>query len=111
MILLYQNQKYDTHQIDVANFLDMFDIDTDVKNELQRFQDLSIVNPTRQYPIDLNFEYNIYDVIFLHKKLIRKTHKLKFTAKNFDNNIVKWATESLWWGRRRAENKCKIDLV
>jgi putative methyltransferase len=103
--------KYDAHQIDVANFLDMFDIDTDVKNELQRFQDLSIVNPTRQYPIDLNFEYNIYDVIFLHKKLIRKKHKIKFTAKNFDNNIVKWATESLWWGRRRAENKCKIDLI
>ncbi len=74
---------YKKHQVDVDNFLNTFDLDDAVKHDLKTFQDASIVNPKRRYPLEVDFKYNIHDVIFNNKKLKSNKNKLQFFCEKF----------------------------
>ena len=74
-----------------------------------KYQDLTIVNPNRKYPINENFSFNFKEVINFSAKLKNLDNSIIIEAKNYENNLFEWGKETLWWGRRVAANKAKIN--
>ena len=79
-----------------------------ILEELIKYQDVTIVNPNRNYPLKEKFSYNFNEVINLSAKLKNKQNSLVIEAKNYKEDIFEWGKETLWWGRRVAANKAKI---
>ena len=79
-----------------------------ILEELIKYQDITIVNPTRTYPLKEKFSYNFNEVINLSAKLKNTQNSLVIEAKNYNQDIFEWGKETLWWGRRVAANKAKI---
>ncbi len=85
-----------------------FDISADIIEDLIKYQDLSILDPQKIYPMNDSFKYNIHDVIHKGEKLSMNNNKLHFEGKNYDGNFFNYGKETLWWGRRVAAYKNKV---
>jgi hypothetical protein len=73
-----------------------------------KYQDLAMLDPTYKYPVSIDFNYNIHEVIYDNKKLKKCETTLSADNKNYDGDFYKYGTETLWWGRRVAAYKNKI---
>ena len=93
---------------EIKDFMKIFNLQKNLLEELLEFQKYTLVNPLRNYPIDIKFSYNFYDIIFLSSKMLEKQESISIQAKNYEKNIFEWGKETLWWGRRVAANKAKI---
>jgi hypothetical protein len=98
----------DTFYNEIKDFMKIFNLQKNLLEELLKFQRYTLVNPLRNYPIDIKFSYNFYDIIFLSSKIEEKKESISIHAKNYEKNIFEWGKETLWWGRRVAANKAKI---
>jgi hypothetical protein len=98
---------------DIKDFLSsMFDMKIDsVVEELFEYQILALIDPARQYPVKSEFQYNIHDVITRKSQLRETTSKLNFIADNYNGDYYRWGIEKLWWGRRVAACKAKVEHV
>ena len=46
------------------------------------------------------------------KSQLKEAHsKLNFVADNYDGDYYRWGIEKLWWGRRVAACKTKVERV
>lgn len=88
-----------------------FDIPDSLLKELIKYQECAILDPNKNYPIESSFVHNINDVIHKKENLLEKQNKLQFNAKNFNGDYYSWGTEILWWGRRVAACKTKIEEI
>jgi len=80
-------------------------------DELFEYQVLALIDPTREYPVRSEFQYNIHDVITRKSQLKEAHSKLNFVADNYDGDYYRWGIEKLWWGRRVAACKTKVERV
>ena len=103
-IVRNHNNYLDELKIFVSNYFE----DKKILEELIKYQDITIVNPNRTYPLKEKFSYNFNEVINLSAKLKNKENSLVIEAKNYKEDIFEWGKETLWWGRRVAANKAKI---
>tara|TARA_X000000950_G_scaffold288997_1_gene408989 strand:+ start:1379 stop:3457 length:2079 start_codon:yes stop_codon:yes gene_type:complete len=94
---------------ELKDFVSKYIKDEKLLNELIKYQDLTIVNPNRKYPINENFSFNFKEVINFSAKLKNLDNSIIIEAKNYENNLFEWGKETLWWGRRVAANKAKIN--
>ena len=49
--------------------------------------------------------------MYNNSKLSKIDNQLKFTAKNYDGDYFEWGKETLWWGRRVAACKTKVEAL
>ena len=97
---------------EIREFLNKhFPIEDGVIDELFRYQDLAVLDPTLSYPIKQKFSYNIHDVISKKAPLEKKNCELEFTSKNYNGDLYEWGKVVLWWGRRVGACKTKIKYV
>ena len=94
---------------EIKKFLSLhFDLDDDLVKDIMKYQDLAMLDPTYKYPVSIDFNYNIHEVIYDNKKLKKCETTLSADNKNYDGDFYKYGTETLWWGRRVAAYKNKI---
>ena len=106
------NKNKDLFYEEVYNILKSnFSIQDEVLNNLIKFQKDSIVDPNIVYPNKKEYEYNFYEVVSKKEKLIKNKKHLQFNSTNYDGDYYKWGTEVLWWGRRVAACKTKIEDI
>ena len=106
---IVQNKKI--FQKEVKQFLILnYNIKEHIIDELIKYQDYAILDPNREYPAIVNFNYNIHDVIF-NNKLKEGKNKLMFDGKNYNGDLFEWGKETLWWGRRVAACKAKVKHI
>jgi putative methyltransferase len=87
-----------------------YNINNELLKSLIKYQDFSILDPSRTYPIKENFDYNIHDVIYNGEELKNETQNITFKAKNYNGDYFNWGKEILWWGRRVASCKVKTEV-
>ena len=87
-----------------------YNIENNIIDQLIDYQKNAILNPDLSYPQYRKYNYNIYDVIHHKAKLKRKFNKLKFDGKNYHGDFFEYGKETLWWGRRVAAYKTKIEV-
>jgi len=105
-------QNKDLFYSEIKDFLsDNFPIDEEVLEELFRYQDLAVLDPTISYPIKEQFSYNIHDVISKKAALEKKDCELEFSSTNYNGDLYEWGKIVLWWGRRVGACKTKIKYV
>jgi len=86
-------------------------VDMNVLDSLFKYQLCRLHNPFKKYPFSKEFKYNIHHVIEFDKKLEKKNNKLLFNGKNFNSNLYEWAKETLWFGRRIARYKTRVEEI
>lgn len=107
---IVQNKK--TFYKEVKKYLiSSYNIKESIINQLIKYQDYAVLDPTRRYPIEIDFNLNIHDVIYNKMKLKEDKNKLRFSGKNYNGDFFEWGKETLWWGRRIAACKTKIEHV
>ena len=105
-------QNKDTFQKEIKQFIiSCYDVDNELLNELIKYQDVAVVDPTRQYPLTETIGFNIHDVIHSGHKLVEEPQEIRVKAKNYDGDLFQWGKECLWWGRRVAACKAKIEVL
>ena len=88
-----------------------YNINNELLKNLIKYQDFSILDPSKTYPIRESFDYNIHDVIYNGEELKNEAQKITFKAKNYNGDYFKWGKEILWWGRRVASCKTKTEVI
>ena len=113
MVLLYfRSKNKKIFQKEIKDFLiSVYNVDKFLLDELIKYQDYAVLDPTRKYPVEINFKLNIHDVIHKNLKLEKKGNTLKFNAKNYNGDLFEWGKKTLWWGRRVAACKTKIEYT
>ena len=96
---------------EIKVFLEKYNLDSDLVDELINYQMCSIVDPTNSYPIEMNFNYNFYEVINFSAILKNKSNLYLIEGKNYNDDIFEWGKETLWWGRRVAACKAKVRKI
>jgi putative methyltransferase len=105
-------QNKEKFQKEIKEFIKVcYNLNDDLLEQLISYQDFAILDPNRVYPIKKDFSYNIHDVIFKNCELTESNNKLQFTAKNYNGNYFEWGKETLWWGRRVAACKAKVEVL
>jgi len=84
----------------VREFLNQFNLNEKVENDIIEFQSSIIKNPLEKYPMMKRFDYNIKDVLFNNKKLTNSGYNYQFDSENYKNDVREWGTKAIWWGRR-----------
>ena len=88
-----------------------YEVPEDILDEAIRYQRAAILNPDLSYPRIEKFEYNIHDVIHNGDSLNRVEQNLQFDGKNYNGDFYEYGKETLWWGRRVAAYKNKINKL
>ena len=105
-------QNKDLFYSEIKEFLNKhFPIQEEVMEELFKYQDCAVLDPTLSYPRKEKFSFNIHDVISKKAPLSKKDCELEFTATNYNGNLYEWGKIVLWWGRRVGACKTKIKHV
>jgi len=89
--------------------------DHNIVKNIIKYQLCSLVSPDKQYPHQFNVDYNIQEVI-------EKNNVLKFfpynyivdnvvPIKNYNNDIIKWCTDLIWWGRKSSKLKTTLTEI
>tara|TARA_R110001599_G_scaffold105759_4_gene266983 strand:- start:4446 stop:6377 length:1932 start_codon:yes stop_codon:yes gene_type:complete len=94
----------------ITSFLNV-DLEEEVLEELIQYQTSAIIDPSVSYPFVKNFNYNIHEVIHGEEKLERVDKPMSFAADNYDSDYYTWGKEKLWWGRRVAGCKSKVEYA
>ena len=84
----------------VREFLNQFNLNEKVENDIIEFQSSIIKNPLEKYPMKKKFNYNIKDVLFNNKKLKNSGYTYQFDSENYKNDVREWCIKAIWWGRR-----------
>lgn len=84
----------------VREFLNQFNLNEKVENDIIEFQSSIIKNPLEKYPMMKKFDYNIKDVLFNNQKLKNSGYTYQFDSENYKNDVREWGTKAIWWGRR-----------
>ncbi|MCP4350243.1 MAG: hypothetical protein GY795_32600 [Desulfobacterales bacterium] len=87
-----------------------FDIDKRVIDDLIKYQLYGISHFDTTYPIEIEFDYNIHEVITQNASIQTKPNKLLFDSKAFNGQLFDWARDTLWWGRKMGKYKTTICL-
>ena len=95
---------------DIFKFMSSFGIKKELLDELIKFQDNATVDPRKSYPYSIEVKFNLNDVIKFSSKLKKEKQHILIQGKNYNNNIFDWGKETLWWGRRVAANKAKLEI-
>ncbi len=97
---------------DIKTFLNLnFKLENTLLVELIKYQELAILDPNFNYPIHHKFAFNIHDVIYNNSPLIQNSIELSFTGKNYEGDYYEYGKETLWWGRRVAAYKNKVEKL
>jgi putative methyltransferase len=94
---------------DIYNFMKSFGIKKELLDDLIKFQDNATVDPTKSYPYTIETKFNFNEVIKFSSKLKQEKSEILIQGKNYHNDIFEWGKETLWWGRRVAANKVKLE--
>ena len=99
-------------QEEVKQFLILnYNIREEIIDEMIKYQDYAVIDPKREYPVEVEFGYNIHDTIHNNKEFKEEKTKLIFDGKNYNGDFFEWGKETLWWGRRVAACKSKVRKV
>jgi radical SAM superfamily enzyme YgiQ (UPF0313 family) len=98
---------------EIRSFLNNYypQTDSDIIDEVFKYQHSRLSDPNKSYPFEEDFSYNIHDVIENGEVLQKKINKIKFDSKNYNSDIFNWAKEVLWYGRRVGRYKSTAELV
>ena len=97
---------------EIRHFLALhFDLNKDVVDSLIKYQDLAILDPQKEYPINEEFEYNIHQIIYNGEEISKNHTNLSFQGKNYFDDFFEYGKETLWWGRRIAACKTKVEEI
>ena len=84
-----------------------YDTDEHVLRDIINYQKARLHHPFKQYPIHKDFNFNIHDVIENNKSFREVKNVQTFSGKNYDD-LYEWAKHTLWFGRRIAKYKTKV---
>ena len=87
--------------------INKYDTDEHVLRDIINYQKARLHHPFKQYPIYKYFNFNIHDVIENNKSFKEVKNVQTFNGKNYDD-LYEWAKHTLWFGRRIAKYKTKV---
>ena len=87
--------------------INKYDTDEHVLRDIINYQKARLHHPFKQYPIHKYFNFNIHDVIENNKSFREIKNIQTFNGKNYDD-LYEWAKHTLWFGRRIAKYKTKV---
>ena len=97
---------------EIKHYLIMhYNIEEKVIDDLIKYQKLAVVDPRLVYPLQENFLYNIHDVLYNKSRLKEIKNIAEFYGKSYGGDFFEYGKETLWWGRRVAACKTKVNLI
>ena len=77
-------------------------------DDLINFQKNTIIDPYEKYPLNIETNYNIHELIVGSEKLVKQKNTYTVDGKMYNGNLYEWAKEIMWWGRKLGACKAKI---
>ena len=93
---------------EVTPFLEKFELEKDLLDDLINFQKNTIIDPYEKYPLNIETNYNIHELIVGSEKLVKQKNTYTVDGKMYNGNLYEWAKEIMWWGRKLGACKAKI---
>ena len=77
--------------------------------DLINFQMNTIIDPFQNYPLNIEINHNIYEVISESDKLLKGKNTYLIDGKMYKGDLYEWGKEIMWWGRKLGLCKAKIN--
>lgn len=93
---------------EIKPFLEEFGLEKNLLEELIYFQKNTIIDPFQKYPLNIEMNYNIHELISDSENLTKQKNSYVVEGKTYNGDLYEWGKEIMWWGRKLGACKAKI---
>ena len=93
---------------EITPFLKEFGLENKLLDDLIHFQKNTIIDPFQKYPLNIEVDYNLHELISESENLSNKKNTYVVEGKSYNGDLYEWAKEIMWWGRKLGACKAKI---
>ena len=88
--------------------MEEFGLEKNLLEELIYFQKNTIIDPFQKYPLNIEMNYNIHELISDSENLTKQKNSYVVEGKTYNGDLYEWGKEIMWWGRKLGACKAKI---
>ena len=85
---------------EITPFLKEFGLEDKLLDDLIHFQKNTIIDPFQKYPLNIEVNYNLYELISESEDLSNIKNTYVVEGKSYNGDLYEWAKEIMW-----CENK------